>query len=119
MIQFRSDCDLIRIHKSPFNETFFIEVNAHNLRFFVAAIYNKTSMPKTELLKVFDKFLESWSGSQKLFISGYFNINIFEQNQFINDYTNLIASNNFVSGIKEAARVAFSIVPVSSKYSQL
>ena len=50
MIQLKSDYDLIRIHKNPLKEAAVIEISANSLRFFVAVIYNKPSMTKTDFL---------------------------------------------------------------------
>ena len=104
----KSDYDLIRLHKNPLNEAAVIEISANSLRFFVAVIYNKPSMPKMDFLKVFD-FLESWSSNTKPFtICGDFNIKIFEQNYYVNDYMNTIASNGFVFGLNETTRETHS-----------
>ena len=77
------------------------------LRFFVAVIYNRPSMPKLDFRKVFDDFLESWSSKTKAFtICGDFNINISEQNRYVNNYRNKIkASNGFAFGVNEPTRV--------------
>ena len=109
MIQLKSYYDLIRIHKNPLNKAAVIEIRANSLRFFVAVIYNKPSMPK-RTLKVFHEFLESWSSNAKPFIiCSDFSINIFEQNHYVNDYINMIASNGFVFGVNEPTRVTHSI----------
>ena len=90
MIQLKSDYDLIRMHKNPLNEAAVIEISANSLRFFVAVIYKKHSNTKPFI------------------ICGDFNINIFEQKHYVNDYINIIASNGFVFGIKEPTRVTQS-----------
>ena len=90
MIQLKSDYDLIRMHKNPLNEAAVIEISANSLRFFVAVIYNKHSNTKPFI------------------ICGDFNINIFEQKHYVNDYINIIASNGFVFGINEPTRVTHS-----------
>ena len=108
MIQLKSVYDLIRIPKNPLSEAV-IEISANSLRFFVVVIYNKPSRPKIDFLKIFDDFLESWSSNTKPFIiCGDFNINIFEQNHYVNDYMNIIASNGFVLGVNEPTRVTHS-----------
>ena len=57
-----------------------------------------------DFLKVFD-FLESWSSNTKPFIiCSDFKINIFEQNHYVNDYMNIIASYGFVFGANEPTR---------------
>ena len=50
----------------------------------------------------------SWNINTKPFMCGDFNIYIFEQNQYVNDYMNIIASNDFVSGVNQPTRVTDS-----------
>ena len=77
MIQLKSGYDSIRIHKNPLNEAAVIENSANSLRFFVAFIYNKPSMPKMDFLKIFDNFLESWTSNTKILLSAVTSISIF------------------------------------------
>ena len=94
--------------KNHSNKIADIEISTHSLRLFVAVIYNKPRTPKIKFLKFFDIFLSHVVLNQKLFICCDYNSKFVEQNHYIHEKFNKIASNSFVAVVHEPTRVTHS-----------
>ena len=106
MIQLRNSCNLVKVCKSPFEESIFAEVRIHNRRVNLIVIFNKPRAYKKDFVSKLENFLETQCYSAfPTVICGDINITTLENNQLTRDYKNLITANGFELAPERPTRV--------------
>ena len=86
MIQLRNSCNLVKVCKSPFEESIFDEVSIHNRRVNLIVIYNKPRANKKDFVFKLEKFFETQCYSAcPTVICGDINKNTLKNNQLTRD----------------------------------